>query len=175
MAVIVDGKYEKTIKGKGDKQHEEVTYVARTGEEMATLENIVKRAVNFDASRGDMVEVANIPFNTDKLVDRPKVEGVHLWTDRIKPYGSYIKYAIGGLFVLFTFLFIIRPIIRWLTDTSWEDVELLEHLPQTIAEIERQYSNKEQARSPYVDQAAQLIQQNQADSTQLVQEWLKET
>jgi flagellar M-ring protein FliF len=175
VAVIVDGKYEKTIKGKGDKQQEEITYVARSSEEMATLENIVKRAVNFDQSRGDMVEVANIPFNTDKLVDQPKIEGVHLWMDWIKAYGSYIKYVIGGLFVLFTFLFIIRPIIRWLTDTSWEDVELLEHLPQTIAEIERQYSNSEQARSPYVDQAAQLIQQNQADSTQLVQEWLKET
>ena len=175
VAVIVDGKYEKTIKGKGDKQHEETTYVARTSEEMATLENIVKRAVNFDASRGDMVEVANIPFNTDKLAVQPKAEGVHLWMDRIKAYGSYIKYLVGGLFVLFTFLFIIRPIIRWLTDTSWEDVELLEHLPQTIAEIERQYSNSEQPRSPYVDQAAQLIQQNQADSTQLVQEWLKET
>ena len=72
-------------------------------------------------------------------------------------------------------MYIIRPLIRWLTDTSWEDVELLEHLPKTIAEIERQYMNKEQQQSPLVTQAAQLIQRNQADSTQMVQQWLKES
>jgi flagellar M-ring protein FliF len=175
VAVIVDGKYETVIKGKGDKQREETKYVARSAEEMATLESIVKRAVNFDESRGDMVEVANIPFNTDKLAQMPEVTGVNQWLDGLKAYGSYIKYIMGGLFVLFTFMYIIRPLIRWLTDTSWEDVELLEHLPKTIAEIERQYMNKEQQQSPLVSQAAQLIQRNQADSTQMVQQWLKES
>jgi flagellar M-ring protein FliF len=175
VAVIVDGKYETVIKGKGDKQREETKYVARSAEEMATLESIVKRAVNFDESRGDMVEVANIPFNTDKLAQMPEVTGVNQWLDGLKAYGSYIKYIMGGLFVLFTFMYIIRPLIRWLTDTSWEDVELLEHLPKTIAEIERQYMNKEQQQSPLVTQAAQLIQRNQADSTQMVQQWLKES
>ncbi len=175
VAVIVDGKYETLIKGKGDKQREETKYVPRTDEEMATLESIVKRAVNFDESRGDMVEVANIPFNTDKLSGMPEVKGVNLWLDGLKAYGSYIKYIMGGVFVLLTFMYIIRPIIRWLTETSWEDVELLEHLPSTIAEIERQYMKKEQQQSPLVSQAAQLIQRNQSDSTQLVQKWLKES
>lgn len=175
VAVIVDGKYETVIKGKGDKQHKETKYVARSAEEMATLESIVKRAVNFDESRGDKVEVANMPFNTDKLADMPETGGVQSWLDSIKAHGSYIKYFVGGLFVLFTFIYIIRPLIRWLTDTSWEDVELLEHLPRTIAEIEQQYMNKEQQQSPLVSQAAQIIQRNQSDSTQLVQQWLKDT
>ena len=175
VAVVVDGKYEKTIKGKGDKQREEIKYVSRSAEEMAALESIVKRAVNFDETRGDMVEVANIPFNTDQLAEMPSVEGVSLWMDKLKAYGSYIKYVMGGLFVLLTFMFIIRPLISWLTDTSWEDVELLEHLPRTIAEIEKQYANSEQSRSPYVEQAAKLVEQNQIDSTQLMQQWLKET
>jgi ubiquitin-protein ligase len=34
--------------------------------------------------------------------------------------------------------------------------------------------NKEQSQSPLVAQAAQIIQTNQADSTQLVQQWLNE-
>jgi flagellar M-ring protein FliF len=175
VAVIVDGKYETVMKGKGNKQHAETTYVPRSPEEIATLENIVKRAVNFDEARGDKVEVANIPFNTDKLDGAPEVKGVSLWMDNIRAYGSYIKYLMGGMFVLFTFLYIIKPLIRWLTDTSWEDVELLEHLPRTIAEIEQQYVNSEQSKSPLVEQAAQLIQQNQVDSTQVMQQWLKES
>jgi flagellar M-ring protein FliF len=166
VAVIVDGKYETVTKGKGDKQHTETKYVPRTDEEMATLESIVKRAVNFNETRGDMVEVANISFNTDKLAEIPEAAGMNSILDGIKAYGS---------FILLTFTYVIRPLIRWLTDTSWEDVELLEHLPKTIAEIERQYMNKEEAKSPLVSQAAQIIQNNQADSTQLVQQWLKES
>ena len=174
VAVIVDGKYETVIKGKGDKKTEETIYKERTSEEMATLENIVKRAVNFNESRGDMVEVANIPFSTDKLSELAENSGMDAWLDKLGAYGSYLKYIIGGLFVLLTFMYIVRPLIRWLTDTSWEDVDLLEHLPKTVAEIERQYANKEMQQSDMVNKAAQLIQRKQSDSTQLVQQWLKE-
>ncbi|MGD9365261.1 MAG: flagellar basal-body MS-ring/collar protein FliF [Desulfobacteraceae bacterium] len=175
VAVIVDGKYSTIVKGKGDKRREEIKYEARSDEEMAKLESIVKRAVNFDQTRGDMVEVTNIPFNTEKLSQPPEVKGVGSWLENLKAYGSHIKYVMGGLFVLFTFMYIIRPLIKWLTDTSWEDVELLEHLPRTVAEIERQYANKDAAKSKYVDQAAQIIQGNQEDTAQLMQQWLKET
>ncbi len=175
VAVVVDGKYETIVKGKGEEKTEEIKYIARTPEEMAKLENIVKRAVNFDEARGDQVEVANIPFNSVKIDRLPESTGTEKWLDRIKTHGSLLKYVMGGLFVLFTFIFIIRPLIRWLTDTSWEDVELLEHLPKTIAEMERQYAQQDQAQSPAVSQAAQLIKNNQDDTTQLMQQWLKET
>ena len=175
VAVVVDGKYKTIVTGKGDKKTEEIKYVPRTVEEMTKLENIVKRAVNYDELRGDQVAVANIPFDVEKLEVLPEVQGAAKWVDRMKAHGSLIKYVMGGLFVLFTFLFIIRPLIRWLTDTSWEDVELLEHLPRTIAEMERQYAQKDQAQSPLVSQAAQMIQNNQSDTTQLMQQWLKET
>ncbi len=50
VAVLVDGKYEK------DK------YISRTTEEMEVIKGVVKRAVGFDADRGDEIEVANVPF-----------------------------------------------------------------------------------------------------------------
>ena len=50
VAVFVDGKYDS---GK---------YVARSAEEMAMIKGMVKRAVGFDAERGDEIEVANAPF-----------------------------------------------------------------------------------------------------------------
>jgi flagellar M-ring protein FliF len=175
VAVIVDGKYSTVITGKGEDQREEVKYASRTDQEMAQLESLVKRAVNFDESRGDQVEVTNIPFNTEKIAPLPEVKGVRLWMGKLKEYGSPIKYLLGGLFVLFTFMFIIRPLIKWLTDTSWEDVDLLEHLPKTIADIERQYADKESVKSQYVEQATNIIKNNQTDTTQLMQQWLKET
>lgn len=175
VAVIVDGKYATIIKGKGEDQHEELEYEARTEDEMVKLESLVKRAVNFNETRGDMVEVTNIPFITEKIVPLPEVQGIGSWLDKLRPYGGTIKYIMGGMFVLFSFIFIIRPLIKWLTDTSWEDVELLEHLPRTIAEIERQYADKESVKSQYVEKAAQLMKNNQEDTTQLMQQWLKET
>jgi flagellar M-ring protein FliF len=50
VAVFVDGKYEK------DK------YVARSAEEIEMIKGMVKRAVGFNAERGDEIEVANVPF-----------------------------------------------------------------------------------------------------------------
>lgn len=175
VAVIVDGKYSTVTKGKGDEKTEELKYEPRTEEEMAKLASLVKRAVNFDENRGDQVEVTNIPFNTEKIVPPPEAPAVSRWLDKLSGYGSHIKYIIGGLFVLFTFMYIIKPLIKWLTDTSWEDVDLLEHLPKTIAEIEKQYANNEGAKSKYIEQAANMIENNKDDSTNLMQQWLKET
>jgi flagellar M-ring protein FliF len=175
VAVIVDGTYTTVTKGKGDKKREEIKYEPRTQVEMAKLTSLVKRAVNFDAKRGDQVEVTNIPFNTEKIAPLPEVNGIGRWIGQLRAYSSHIKYIMGGLFVLFTFMFIVKPLIKWLTDTSWEDVDLLEHLPKTIAEIEKQYENKEGNNSQLITQAAQLMQNKQEDTTQLVQQWLKET
>ncbi len=173
VAVIVDGTYQTVTVGKGDKAKEEIQYVPRTKEEMDTFESIVKSAVNFDTARGDTVEVANIPFNTEKLMPEDEAAAGR-WLEALKSYGSVFKYIIVGIFVLFTFAYVIRPLIHWLTDTSWEDVDLLEHLPRTISEIESQYAARGGS-DDYVKQAAQLLTSNQTDSSRLMQEWLKET
>ncbi len=174
VAVVVDGTYKTVTRGKGDQQRKETKYIARSAEEMATLERIVQRAVNFDESRGDKVAVANIAFHSDELIAQPEPGGVGQWLNQLKRLGSFFKYAAAGLFVLMCFVYVIRPLIRWLTDTPWEDVELLEHLPKSLAEIEDQYSQGEQ-KSEFVDQAAKTIAAYEDDSTQLMQQWLKQS
>jgi flagellar M-ring protein FliF len=175
VAVIVDGKYETVTVGKGDKQREKINYLPRSPEEMKQLENIVKRAVNFDEIRGDKVQVENIAFNTKPLDTETDAAGAGHLMQQIRPFISYLKYIAAAIFVLFTFMFIIKPLIRWLTDTSWEDVELLEHLPRTVAEIEKQYRGRDAQNAPLIQQAAQHIANNQADTAMLMQQWLKET
>lgn len=170
VAVIVDGSYQTAAPGRGEGQ--ESRYIPRSAEEMASLENIVKSAVNFDEARGDKVEIANIPFNTQRLALPPDADGPR-WLEQLREYDAVFKYLAVGLFVLFTFIYVIRPLISWLTDTSWEDVELLEHLPRTLAEIESQYADQGPA-SGYIQQATQVISSNQEDSSRLMQQWLKE-
>jgi flagellar M-ring protein FliF len=140
---------------------------------MTVLENIVKRAVNFDESRGDKVEVANIPFTTEEVASMEPETKNAVW-DGIKSYASFIKYVAAAIFVIFSFVYVIRPLIQWLTDTPWEDVELLEQLPRTVAQLEKQYANSNEGAN-FVSQAAQLISANQDDSSRMMKQWLKET
>ena len=59
MAVLVDGKYEKQ------------KYLARSKEEIDVIKGMVKRAVGFDAERGDEIEVANVPFKIEPVAAVP--------------------------------------------------------------------------------------------------------
>jgi flagellar M-ring protein FliF len=174
VAAVVDGTYETVVTGKGNKERKEIKYVQRSAEEMAKLENLVKRAVNFDVARGDKVEVTNFAFDTSHLTDVPEVSGMNRWAAQIKAYSGYIKYITVGIFILCTFMFVIRPLMRWLTDTSWEDVELLEHLPSTVAELENKYRQDDANRSPLVSQAANLIQTDRGQTSKVMQQWLNE-
>ena len=56
VAIVVDGKYEK------DK------YIARSKQELDVIKEVVKKAVGFDADRGDEIEVANVPFKVQPPV-----------------------------------------------------------------------------------------------------------
>ena len=174
VAVIVDGSYETVTVGKGDKQRQETKYVPRNDEEMAKLVSIVKGAVNFDENRGDKVEVANIPFNTTQFDMAEEQPGVGKWIDAFRPFVGFFKYIAAAIFVIFTFMFVVKPLIRWLTDTSWEDVEILEHLPRSLAEIEQQYREGDASASA-VGQAAQLLAANQNNTNQLMRQWMKES
>ncbi|HTP63769.1 MAG TPA: flagellar basal-body MS-ring/collar protein FliF [Geobacteraceae bacterium] len=60
VAVLVDGRYEKTVGKKGAAGP--LKYVPRTPEELQKIEALVKSSVGFDTARGDQVTVANIPF-----------------------------------------------------------------------------------------------------------------
>ena len=66
VAVMVDGTY-KNVENADGKM--ELQYAPRSEAEMTKLISIVKSAVDFDAERGDNVEVVNIPFESSP----------HLW------------------------------------------------------------------------------------------------
>jgi len=172
VAVLVDGTY-KIIKVK--KRKTELEYLPRTREEMEKLESIIKRAVNFDPERGDKVEVANIPFATTKLAEEKEGAASESWLSDLKGYAPVIvKYIIAGFFFFFTFLFVVRPLIQWLTSDSGGDVEILQQLPKTVGEIESEHG-REKKSLPFMDKASQMIRRDKNSSVELMKGWLKES
>jgi flagellar M-ring protein FliF len=170
VAVLVDGTYKRIEKAGGGIDWQ---YVPRTNEEIQKLENICKRAVNFDPERGDKVEVVNIPFETTTLVDNQDAAENEGWLARLKAYQPYFKYGFLGLFLFLSFSFIVKPLIRWLTEHSLADMEIVRQLPKTVGEIESEYDTGANSLT-FKDQASQLIASDDEASVGVMRDWLKE-
>ncbi|MEW6379324.1 MAG: flagellar basal-body MS-ring/collar protein FliF [bacterium] len=104
VAVLVDGRYEKQDKG--------VKYIPRTPQEMQSIRTIAEKAVGYDSSRGDQIEVVNIPFQIDAASGQGQasmdiLKNWQLWLSLAK-YGSKV------LLALFFLLLIFRPLLKWL-------------------------------------------------------------
>ncbi|BBO88301.1 flagellar basal-body MS-ring/collar protein FliF [Desulfosarcina ovata] len=171
VAVVVDGSYQQAEEGA---EGEQAQYVQRTAEEMAKLESIVKSAVDYDATRGDKIEVVNIPFETQLSPEMAAAPATAGWLETIKTHQELIKYSAAALFFLLSYMIVLKPLARWLTSTPIEEIQMLEQLPQTIKELERRYAEAGTENS-YTRQLENVIKENRSGSTRLMKEWLKET
>jgi flagellar M-ring protein FliF len=140
---------------------------------MQKFENIVKRAVNFDEARGDEVEIINIPFETTKLALKKEPADDGNWLSLVKKYQPYLKYGFLSLFLILSFLFFVRPLVRWLTEYSFGDLEMFKQLPRTVGELEGQYDPNAQ-KLTFREQASQLIASENEASMGVVRDWIKE-
>lgn len=101
VSLVVDGTYAELENEAGDL---ELNYVPRSPAEMAQFEEIVKSAVGFDDTRGDLIQAHNIAFDTSNRDDSSK----DLRSQRIQDLvlDSLRKLLfIGGIVV---FLFLLR-------------------------------------------------------------------
>ena len=171
VAILVDGSY-KTVTGEDGKP--KVEYLARTPEELTKIKTIVMRAVNYTASRGDEVEVVNMPFENSDPAEVQAEVGNNGWVSRLMQYSVYIKYAFSAVFMLLTFIFVIRPLIQWLTAGMPKDAQLIGSLPRTVSEIEMGGYGKASAPLQVNNQLSQLaIADNQA-FVEVLREWMKQ-
>ena len=169
IAVLVDGTYKRIEKKKGIVEWE---YVPRTAEEMTKFENIVKRAVNFDSSRGDEVDIVNIPFETKKLDEEEAPVPEPGWLGILKKYQPYMKYGFLSLFLVLSFLFFVKPLVRWLTEYSFGDMQMFKQLPKTVGELENDFDPAAK-NLMYRDQATQLIARDEDASLGVMRDWIK--
>jgi len=171
IAVLVDGTYKRIEKTRGKFEWE---YAPRTAEEMTKFENIVKRAVNFDSTRGDEIDIVNIPFETTKMEEEEALVPEPGWLDFLKKYQPYMKYGFLSLFLILSFMFFVKPLVRWLTEYSFGDMQMFKQLPKTVGELEREFDPAAK-KLMYRDQATQLIASDKEASLGVMRDWIKES
>ncbi|HAG90804.1 MAG TPA: flagellar M-ring protein FliF [Bdellovibrionales bacterium] len=128
VAVLVDGNM--TSKKNDDGTSEDV-WQPRSPEEMKKLEQIVKNAIGFNAARGDSVTIENIAFQSEDFTEAQKI----LTTlERKKLLHALMKWVLIGVSLVLFFFMVVRPFVRWITDSFQDTVE--DMLPKTIEELE---------------------------------------
>ncbi len=128
IAVVVDGV---VVKKKNDKGEEEESYQPRSAEELAKYEAIVKNSIGFTEGRGDSVKIENIRFTQEDFTDSEKMMTT---LERRKLMNALLKWALLAMALALCFFIVVRPFMRWITDSFQDSVE--DMLPRTIEELE---------------------------------------
>lgn len=112
VAVAVDGKLTPAAEPGG-----EPAYEPRTAEEITQIEDLVKAAMGFDATRGDQVRVTNVRFNRDALVSAGGTDGgsplFNFTKNDIMRGVELLVLLVSGLLLIF---FVLRPLLKTATD-----------------------------------------------------------
>lgn len=147
----------------------------RSAEEMTRLTDLVKAAVGFDATRGDLVSVENLPFDESGNLPEPITERVLRTAGQAAPLFRY-----GGLLLLLgaVFFFVIRPVMRQV-----EAIAVPRALPAPAAgppalpaseatPLEVLAERKRLQAQAVFDSVSEHLRKEPAQSTRLLQSWI---
>jgi flagellar M-ring protein FliF len=109
VAVAIDG-----ISAPVGKDGKAGAYTARTAEEMAQLEQLVKTAVGFDAARGDQVSVINVRFPTAEGMAAGEKTGMMAAFDK-NDIMRAIELGVLAIVALLVLMFAVRPFLKSLS------------------------------------------------------------
>ena len=104
VAVVVDGSYADDAEGNA-------IYQARTPEELAEIESLVRSAIGFTAARGDEVTVANMQFAARPDLVIPE-SGGGLFNFTQDDIFSAAEMLVTLLIAVALILFVLRPLIK---------------------------------------------------------------
>ncbi|HVN70459.1 MAG TPA: flagellar basal-body MS-ring/collar protein FliF [Desulfomonilia bacterium] len=178
VSVVVDGTY------KADKSGSQL-FVPRQTSELKEIENAVKHAVGFNADREDLISVSCMPFaqeNTDLAALSEKEKKKEFILSLLKP-------VVFLVVVVLILLFIIRPMLRWITKgvrvvervhahergIAAEERELIEG--EDIPQIEVAPKSDEMKRAVQGKRKAieHTAQNDMNTATAVVKSWLQES
>ncbi|MBK9292860.1 MAG: flagellar M-ring protein FliF [Oligoflexia bacterium] len=128
VAVLVDGVTTVVTNKEGVAEEK---WAARSEEELVKYETIVKNAIGFDEKRGDTVKIENIKFTKEDFSESDRLLNA---IERKKLVSYLIKWGVIALSFAFFFFVVVRPFMRWITESFQESVE--DMLPKTIEELE---------------------------------------
>ncbi len=136
-AVLVDGKAveapEMDAEGKPTGKMNK-SYEALAPEILSQVEGIVKSAVGFDSSRGDVVTVENVPFFAPDESLQAELAKAQQTDQYLKFGGMMVPVFALALFVLF----VLRPLVKFLTTTPQQEYDLSKLLPGDLLNADAQ-------------------------------------
>ncbi len=71
-------------------------------------------------------------------------------------------------------MFFVRPLVRWLTEYSFGDMQMFKQLPKTVGELEGEFDPAAK-RLMFRDQASQLVSNDNEASMGVMRDWIKES
>ncbi len=161
--VLVDGTYA-AAQGSTEKK-----YTPRTADEVKQFEDMVKKAIGFSADRGDEVKVVNLPFEVipqEEMADTPSPSRV------VPTVMTASKYLVPIIGVALLFLFVVKPLMKTLTETA--PIALPQQqlsLTQSAGEMQRAIPEHDRSsREQLIDWA----KKNPKDASNLIKGWLEE-
>lgn len=128
VAVMVDGVMRPVTGEDGTVRQE---WVPRSADELARFETLVKNAIGFNAARGDDVKIESIKFQRE---DFSEADALLTHMERRRLIHALFKWSLLGLSLAMFFFIVVRPFMRWITDSFQDIVE--DMLPRTIEELE---------------------------------------
>ncbi|NCC24296.1 MAG: flagellar M-ring protein FliF [Deltaproteobacteria bacterium] len=173
VAVLVDGKHAKDNTGQD-------VFTPLPQEDLVRIQQLVERAVGFDQTRGDSIEVSCISFGSPQDMPEPGI------MDTAAHYFQLLgKPLLNSVLVLLFLLLVVRPVVMAIIRPKIEEqrIEEREGLPGAeermalaeglegadLAEIEER-KRIEDARSL----ATQNMDQNMEQAVLIIKNWLRE-
>ncbi len=167
VAVIVDGTTKpEAIEGQ---EATPVEFEPLSSEMLDQIESVVKSAVGYDPSRGDTVTVENIPFMEqdspfeDLMVTQAQYDWIFNGIFRVGPL----------FFLLLFFLFIVRPLVKFLVTPTEAEIDLERLLPTGIKELEHELeAERSKVTVPSVEPSIDMeqLEELMAENSRIVQE-----
>lgn len=160
VAVLVDSKYAQSDAGAsssaGAASSQSASEESSIDPGMITqIESITRSAVGFDADRGDTLSVEAIAFKKSDIDLSAQMDS-KATQDLIF---NVIFKAAPVLFIALFFLFMVRPLVKFLITPTEAEVDLTRLLPTGIAELEKELdAERSKAQLPAFEPAVDLEQ-----------------
>lgn len=178
VAVLVDGVWVNAPVAEGEEAgSEEMVWQARSDDELARIEQLVKNAVGFDTARGDTLEVSNISFGEPMDLGEPSI--LEIMFSHLQRLG---KPLLNALLIFLFLILIVRPVVLSLIKpkVDEEEVEELISLPQA----DERLALEEGVEDEMLDlnrrlelakaQALQLAEKDMDQAVAVLKNWLKQ-
>ena len=129
-SVMIDGTYKEAVGEDGEPRLE---YTPRSQEEMDKFLEGVKKAIGYNETRGDQVEVINMQFRNSLLDYRPK-DSWELFSDKVErylgPFMPLLKYVIVAVIIFIFYKKIVAPFAERMLEVQEEEDDDIESLMQ---------------------------------------------